>query len=619
MAEWVDVQIRAFTKWANSHLKTKGSSIDSVVGGFCDGINLAKLLESLSGDTIRQNMKPKMRIMKVENVNASLKFISAAGVKLEGIGAEDIVDANPTLTLGLVWTLILRFVIAGLSEEGMSAKQGLLLWCQKKTEPYSNVDIQNFTFSWQDGLGFCALINRHRPDLLSMEGRDASDPHKNLNDAFDIAENELGITKLLDAEDIADVAKPDEKAVMAYVAQYYQYFSSQNQAEVAAKRLENFLAFQKQIQELIHDYEERTQALINEANELSAQFDSASVPDTYADTLGDIKSFRQYRATKRRELIGERDDLATLFQSIQLKIKSQGFAPYVPPQGLTVKDTADTIDNLSASEAGRRNALNNRLRDLQEKAQRDFAAVADALFNDVQSIKTFLSGLSGELEDQLADLKGKKTEAEDLYERLPAIKEAEDLQEASGVEVNAYTDHTWDDLSFELDQVNKVLNKTRELVEAQIAAANTDSSLPPERVAELTEAFNHFDQDKNGTLSKLEMNSCLGSLGLVEISFDGEDPTFLSIWKSLTMASGSDNVDFNTFLDYMAAAQSDTMSPEQLRESFQTVANGQSTIQADDLTRNGVAPELVQYITDNLPNNGSGYDYNAYLNETFQL
>ena len=51
-----------------------------------------------------------MRVHRVENVNKSLAFLHTK-VRLENIGAEDIVDGNPRMILGLIWTIILRFQI----------------------------------------------------------------------------------------------------------------------------------------------------------------------------------------------------------------------------------------------------------------------------------------------------------------------------------------------------------------------------------------------------------------------------------------------------------------------------------------------------------------------------
>ncbi|XP_010174828.2 alpha-actinin-1-like, partial [Antrostomus carolinensis] len=140
-------------------------------------------------------------------------------------GEPKIVDGNVKMTLGMIWTIILRFAIQDISVEETSAKEGLLLWCQRKTAPYKNVNIQNFHISWKDGLGFCALIHRHRPELIDYGKLRKDDPLTNLNTAFDVAEKYLDIPKMLDAEDIVGTARPDEKAIMTYVSSFYHAFS----------------------------------------------------------------------------------------------------------------------------------------------------------------------------------------------------------------------------------------------------------------------------------------------------------------------------------------------------------------------------------------------------------
>ena len=52
-----------------------------------------------------------MRIHCLENVEKSLNFLIDQRVHLENMGAHDIVDGNQRLTLGLIWTIILRFQI----------------------------------------------------------------------------------------------------------------------------------------------------------------------------------------------------------------------------------------------------------------------------------------------------------------------------------------------------------------------------------------------------------------------------------------------------------------------------------------------------------------------------
>lgn len=57
-----------------------------------------------------------MRIHCLENVDKALQFLKEQRVHLENMGSHDIVDGNHRLTLGLIWTIILRFQVRGLAE-----------------------------------------------------------------------------------------------------------------------------------------------------------------------------------------------------------------------------------------------------------------------------------------------------------------------------------------------------------------------------------------------------------------------------------------------------------------------------------------------------------------------
>jgi hypothetical protein len=108
--------------------------------------------------------------------------------------------------------------------KSISGKQALLLWCQKATSDYRNVSITNFTTSWSDGLGFCAIIHKHRPNALNFHALTPDNPSHNHGLAFRVAES-FGIPSLLDVEDML-IAKPEPHSVMTYLSQYYHFFQT---------------------------------------------------------------------------------------------------------------------------------------------------------------------------------------------------------------------------------------------------------------------------------------------------------------------------------------------------------------------------------------------------------
>ncbi|XP_054874026.1 plectin a isoform X34 [Amphiprion ocellaris] len=217
------VQKKTFTKWVNKHLMKAQRHITDLYEDLRDGHNLISLLEVLSGETLPRE-KGRMRFHKLQNVQIALDFLKHRQVKLVNIRNDDIADGNPKLTLGLIWTIILHFQISDIQVNGqsddMTAKEKLLLWSQRMVEGYQGLRCDNFTSSWRDGKLFNAIIHKHRPTLIDMSQVYRQSNQENLEQAFSVADRELGVTRLLDPEDV-DVAHPDEKSIITYVSSLY--------------------------------------------------------------------------------------------------------------------------------------------------------------------------------------------------------------------------------------------------------------------------------------------------------------------------------------------------------------------------------------------------------------
>ncbi|KAK0155972.1 Cytospin-A [Merluccius polli] len=103
-------------------------------------------------------------------------------------------------------------------EYGGSKRNALLKWCQKKTEGYQNIDITNFSSSWNDGLAFCAVLHTYLPAHI---------PYQELSGQEKAKGTSLSRSRLLkDLNEMVHSERPDWQSVMTYVTAIYKYFET---------------------------------------------------------------------------------------------------------------------------------------------------------------------------------------------------------------------------------------------------------------------------------------------------------------------------------------------------------------------------------------------------------
>ncbi|XP_075281439.1 spectrin beta chain, non-erythrocytic 5 isoform X3 [Opisthocomus hoazin] len=397
----MSMQKKTFTNWMNNvffrnNVKVE---IEDIYTDLKDGISLMLLLELLSGETLPRPNRGKMRVHFLENNSKAITFLKSKQVQVKLIGPENIVDGDRTLILGLLWIIILRFQISSIKldkeefggrADVLFANEALLLWCQHKTASYSNVNVKDFSKSWSDGLAFNALIHAHRPDLIHYSSLRQDQPIKNLNNAFNVAEKELGISRLLDAEDVA-VPYPDERSIMTYVSLYYHYFSRLKQGQTIQKRLTKIVFFLKEIDDLKLLYEQMVSDLLKWIKQKVTELDDRHFPNSLQEMWLLMANFKTFRTVEKPPKYQEKGMIEAHLFSIRTKQRANNQRPYLPPEGRMLQDVEKHWIILEKAEHNRGKALQKemlRLERLEQLARRFLkkAALRESYLEDMRKV-----------------------------------------------------------------------------------------------------------------------------------------------------------------------------------------------------------------------------------------
>ncbi|KAM7395156.1 hypothetical protein PAMA_006759 [Pampus argenteus] len=110
-----------------------------------------------------------------------------------------------------------------LRRHGGSRRNSLLRWCQSRTQGYKNIEITNFSSSWEDGLAFCAVYHTYLPTHIPYNSLNPADKKENLDLAFRTGEC-VGISATLTVDEMLKADGPDWQKVLSYVESIFRHF-----------------------------------------------------------------------------------------------------------------------------------------------------------------------------------------------------------------------------------------------------------------------------------------------------------------------------------------------------------------------------------------------------------
>nr|AAC72899.1 alpha-actinin [Trichomonas vaginalis] len=443
---WEKTQIKVFSRWVQKQLLARQIQFETIETDFEDGTKLLNLLEIIGKEPMpsKWHKQPKMMVQKRENVDLALKYINEVKkIRTVGIGADDIINKNLKLTLGLTWTCINKFMIEEISVEEATARDALLLWAKKNTQGYEHVAVNNFTTSWNTGLAFAALINKFRPNLLDYSALDYND-HKGACEKAFAACKELGIYVYLDPEDVIDTT-PDEKSVVTQVAEFFHFFASESKIAAMADKIKRTVAIQKQIDELKNTYIEDAKAAIEKMTVEDEKLKADDYEKTIPGIRGKLASVISYNRDIRPEIVDHRAKAMRSWAALVTKCKSGNRPIPEIPQGLEPEALTNKFNEIEQTSTTRRDELTQELNDMIKKKVEDFMAKCMDIINKCDAIHEEVKTIEGTTAEKKDKVEQKLHEAEDLQ---PALAELTPLfQELVELRINTLSSQTDDSVN----------------------------------------------------------------------------------------------------------------------------------------------------------------------------
>lgn len=232
-------------------------------------------------------------------------------------------------------------------------------------------------------------------------------------------------------------------------------------------------------------------------------------------------------------------------------------------------------------------------RSIKNALRKSFADKANDFAMALNTMQLAISGLDGDVEDQLHHVRKLSDNLPPMDRYLDTIAAVDEKCQEANIEENDFTTYTYDELCYELTLVKSSVQKKLAFLENQMVARSM-TNLTPIQLEEFESVFRHFDRDDSNSLQELEFSAALASLGLV-FSEDEMHDYFVET------SNGRDIVTFEQFIRFMVNVTEDQNTAEQVFQSFREVADGKPYVTEMDLRHSLVPDEVIDELIQMMP------------------
>jgi Ca2+-binding EF-hand superfamily protein len=342
---------------------------------------------------------------------------------------------------------------------------------------------------------------------------------------------------------------------------------------------------------------------------------ASSVNDNVGQDLSTLTS--SVAVHQQRELFNQssqsRGDQTSALQKLEAKAKAMAGSGNQDFGGVDLAEVQSTVNGALAlldargaalAAADQKQASDSALRNSFVAAAKDLEAYIKSTSAKVQDES------KGELEDQLnAVLALQQDRNVTGGGKFAQVAVANEAMQQAAINADEVSDLNVETLSADFNALGDAIKSRAAAIQDTINAKNA-SQIPPERVAEFKQTFDHFDKNRNGVLSQLEFKGCLSAMG-----DEKTDEQMAELMKQVD-PTGSGSCKFNEFMQFMIRVTQDQDSEDEIIAAFKLITNDANVITADQI-QSVMGQDEAAYLIANLPKVPGGFDYKSWTGKAF--